>query len=143
MLALLADVLMSTALELLVFPKKATKFRSSLTLATKVIVIHQAGECSLLNEGPLLSSGSLEVTQILVHKNGVIIAGSDKVEDTYKRVLYLYNRKTLINTALRSEDNCSLALLSGPNYSVGSGAELQRNSYCCGSSHSFHYSKRL
>lgn len=71
------------------------------------MMTHSDSESSLINQGPLLSSGSLDVTQILVHKGGIIVAGSDKIEDGYKRVLYIYNRRTLKSTALTTESNCS------------------------------------
>ena len=52
----------------------------------------------------------MDVTQILIHKNGIVVAGSDKLEDAFKRFIWLYDRRTLKSTAFKTEMNCKLYL---------------------------------
>lgn len=74
----------------------------------KVIFDLAGTECSLLCQSDIASNGKLDVTQILVYRNGVFVAGTDEIESSFKRVLTLYDKKGLKEVDRVVEDTCKI-----------------------------------
>lgn len=81
-------------------------------------------ESSLLCQTEIASNGKVDITQILAHRNGVFVAGTDEIDSSFRRVLILYDKKGLKEVDKVVEDTCKFLLPSCSNYPAESNYQL-------------------